>query len=398
MEHMELYIHYPFCVRKCNYCDFLSAPAAHVQRAIYVDALIREIRFMAPLYENRQVDTLFIGGGTPSLMENHELMEVMDTVRTCFEVSDDCEITMEANPGTIDREKSGTIARAGINRLSMGLQSADPVELKLLGRIHTWEDFEESYAWAREAGIKNINVDLMSALPGQDLQSWETTLNKVIEKKPEHISAYSLIIEEGTPFYQIYGEMGEQKNRNHWPVLPSEDEERDMYAMTGQMLKCAGYDRYEISNYARPGFECRHNTGYWRRKNYLGLGLGAASLMDGRRFENTRNMEEYLKTFSASGAKVRATDAENFDLCHKIEILSPEDAMAEFMFLGLRLIKGVWDKDFIQAFGKSFMEVYGEPIQKHCREGLLYYIEETGQLAFTAKGIDISNYVLRDFL
>ncbi|HIQ98353.1 MAG TPA: oxygen-independent coproporphyrinogen III oxidase [Candidatus Scybalocola faecavium] len=383
MEHMELYIHYPFCVKKCNYCDFLSAPAAPVQRALYVDALIREMEFLAPEYSTRTVDTLFIGGGTPSLMESHELIKVMDKIRTCFHLSRDCEITMEANPGTIDREKARTMARAGINRLSIGLQSADPGELKLLGRIHTWEDFEESYVWAREAGIKNINVDLMSALPGQDLKSWETTLNKVIEKNPEHISAYSLIIEEGTPFYQIYGETEEQKNRDKWPSLPGEDEDRKMYALTGQMLKSAGYARYEISNYARPGFECRHNTGYWLRKDYLGLGLGAASLMDGRRFENTRDLKAYL----------------NGDFSHKnIQILSRADAMAEFMFLGLRLINGVWDKDFIRTFGKSFMEVYGEPIRQHCQEGLLYYIEETGQLALTERGIDVSNYVLCDFL
>ena len=316
-------------------------------------------------------------------MESHELIKVMDKIRTCFHLSRDCEITMEANPGTIDREKARTMARAGINRLSIGLQSADPGELKLLGRIHTWEDFEESYVWAREAGIKNINVDLMSALPGQDLKSWETTLNKVIEKNPEHISAYSLIIEEGTPFYQIYGETEEQKNRDKWPSLPGEDEDRKMYALTGQMLKSAGYARYEISNYARPGFECRHNTGYWLRKDYLGLGLGAASLMDGRRFENTRDLKAYL----------------NGDFSHKnIQILSRADAMAEFMFLGLRLINGVWDKDFIRTFGKSFMEVYGEPIRQHCQEGLLYYIEETGQLALTERGIDVSNYVLCDFL
>ena len=383
MEHMELYIHYPFCVKKCNYCDFLSAPAAPVQRALYVDALIREMEFLAPEYSTRTVDTLFIGGGTPSLMESHELIKVMDKIRTCFHLSRDCEITMEANPGTIDREKARTMARAGINRLSIGLQSADPGELKLLGRIHTWEDFEESYVWAREAGIKNINVDLMSALPGQDLKSWETTLNKVIEKNPEHISAYSLIIEEGTPFYQIYGETEEQKNRDKWPSLPGEDEDRKMYALTGQMLKSAGYARYEISNYARPGFECRHNTGYWLRKDYLGLGLGAASLMDGRRFENTRDLKAYL----------------NGDFSHKnIQILSRADAMAEFMFLGLRLINGVWDKDFIRTFGKSFMEVCGEPIRQHCQEGLLYYIEETGQLALTERGIDVSNYVLCDFL
>ena len=396
---MELYIHYPFCVRKCNYCDFLSAPAAPVQRALYVQALIHELCFMSPEYKNKKIDTLFIGGGTPSLMEGEELLVLMDAVRTCFTLEDGCEITIEGNPGTINEKKARDMAAAGINRLSLGLQSADEKELKLLGRIHTWEDFENSFMAARQAGIHNINVDLMSALPGQTEASWENTLARVLQKRPEHISAYSLIIEEGTPFYKIYTESGEKRGESAWPDLPGEDEDRKMYAMTGRILEQAGYGRYEISNYARPGFECRHNIGYWQRRDYLGVGLGASSLINGRRFDNTRNMEEYLQTFSASVPQIRDTDAESFDICHKnIEVLTREDAMAEFMFLGLRLIRGVNDQEFIRAFGTSFMDVYREPIQKHCREGLLCYIEETGQLSLTEQGIDVSNYVLCDFL
>ena len=332
-------------------------------------------------------------------MEGEELLALMDVVRTCFTLEDGCEITIEGNPGTINEKKARDMAAAGINRLSLGLQSADEKELKLLGRIHTWEDFENSFMAARQAGIHNINVDLMSALPGQTEASWENTLARVLQKHPEHISAYSLIIEEGTPFYKIYTESGEKRGESAWPDLPGEDEDRKMYAMTGRILEQAGYGRYEISNYARPGFECRHNIGYWQRRDYLGVGLGASSLINGRRFDNTRNMEEYLQTFSASVPQIRDTDAESFDICHKnIEVLTREDAMAEFMFLGLRLIRGVNDQEFIRAFGTSFMDVYREPIQKHCREGLLCYIEENGKLSLTEQGIDVSNYVLCDFL
>ena len=406
---MELYIHYPFCEKKCNYCDFLSAPATIEDRAVYMRALNREIRGMGEVCRNKCVDTVFIGGGTPSLMEPEELMALMEAVRASFCLSKNCEITMEANPGTLDRDFLIAASASGIGRLSLGLQSADNKELEYLGRIHKYEDFCESFQQARESGIKNINVDLMSALPGQTAASWERTLELVSGLGPEHVSAYSLIIEEGTPFYALYHEadrlraLGEcqpsqREMGTFMPKLPDEDTERQMYQLTESLLTQYGYRRYEISNYARPGFECRHNVGYWRRVDYLGTGLGASSLMDGKRFDNTRDLNEYLnfwgrrQLFWEAGGPAEAG-------CHKnIQILDQADAMAEFMFLGLRLTKGVRNQDFIHCFGQSFMDIYGKVITKHCQNGLLHYIEETGQLYFTARGLDVSNYVLCDFL
>lgn len=390
MIDMELYIHYPFCAQKCRYCDFLSAPADRNVRSRYMDALIEEIRTQAPVFGGQPVETLFIGGGTPSLMPPEDLARLMEAVRSDFQVTSDAELTMEANPGTLSSEFLETMVRCGINRLSLGLQSADDRELKLLGRIHTFEQFCESFHLARAAGLKNINVDLMSALPGQTLSSWQRTLEAVLALEPEHISAYSLIIEEGTPFYEIYGGGGGS------PPLPDEDTERQMYAWTKTALAARGYGRYEISNYARPGRECRHNIGYWRRRNYLGLGLGASSLMDGRRFTNTRDMEKYLSVYDPQAAKNAVIPPGN--VYEDEQVLTTAEQMEEFMFLGLRLMEGVCDPDFRAAFGISMLDIYGEVIQKHCGEGLLHYIEEKGKLCLTERGIDVSNYVLSDFL
>lgn len=385
---MELYIHYPFCAKKCNYCDFLSAPSSAQNRAVYMNALFNEISYMSHLYPSRQIDTIFIGGGTPSLMTPLQLRRLMETIRSGFDVSEKCEITIEANPKTLTRELCAVMKQTGINRLSLGLQSACDEELARLGRIHRFADFCDSYQMAREAGIDNINIDLMSALPGQTIQSWENTLHTVAAMKPEHISAYSLIIEEGTPFYSIYGETATPKG---YSPLPSEDEDRRMYMRAKEILKDYGYERYEISNYAKAGFECRHNIGYWKREEYLGLGLGASGFADGCRYENTSDLSKYIRTFSENGNLEK-------DCRENMYQLSVEDAMSEFMFLGLRLTKGVEDSDFIRQFGKSFMDVYGEAIFRHIQEGLLIYIENTGRLFFTERGLDISNYVLSDFV
>lgn len=391
---MELYIHYPFCSKKCNYCDFLSAPASAQKRSLYMEALTREISAMSHYCENNMVDTVFIGGGTPSLMSCDELYRLMNTIRKFYRLTEQCEITIEANPGTLTREFVQVIKDTGINRLSLGLQSADDHQLELLGRIHRYGDFYESFQMAREAGIKNINVDLMSALPGQTLLSWKETLHRTASLSPEHISAYSLIIEEGTPFYEKYAMQSNVKLPEN-AMLPDEDTERLMYIAAREILGEYGYHRYEISNYARPGFECRHNIGYWRREEYIGLGLGASSFMEGKRFDNTRDFDEYVFFWNTSGGDCRKI----FEGCHKnITDIGMKDAMAEFMFLGLRLTAGVFEREFIHLFGQSFMDIYGEVIERHCREGLLHYIEETGQLYLTDRGIDVSNYVLCDFV
>lgn len=371
-KELELYIHIPFCVRKCAYCDFLSGPAGYEAQRAYKEALIREIENVES-FANSEVSSIFIGGGTPSVFSEQWMAEILEKVYAHFTVRQDAEISIEVNPGTVDLKKLAVYRQAGINRISFGCQSGNDRELKMLGRIHTWEEFLESFSMAREAGFSNINVDLMSGLPGQSLQSWEESLHKTAQLKPEHISAYSLIIEEGTPF-------ASQKLE-----LPEEEEERKMYERTREILEDWGYHQYEISNYAKPGRECRHNLGYWQRKEYLGLGLGSASLVRDTRFSNTRSMENYLNN-SGNVAKIR----------EEREILTVQEQMEEFMFLGLRMTEGISVTEFREVFGVSLEHIYGKILEKYKRMELL---EETGgQLRLTRKGISVSNPILADFL
>ncbi len=377
-KELELYIHIPFCVKKCLYCDFLSGPQSKQVIDAYVTALIREIKAYSET--TRVVTSIFLGGGTPSILEATHIQQIFVALREVFQISTDAEITIEANPGTITHEKLKTYKQVGINRISFGLQSANNEELKLLGRIHTFEEFLDGYRLARECGFNNINVDLISAIPKQTLESWEETLNKVIALSPEHISAYSLIIEEGTPFAKDYGEgcCGARE-------LPSEDEERLMYQKTEELLKEAGYYRYEISNYAKAGKECKHNLGYWERKDYLGLGLGASSLMDNIRYNNTENLIEYIE--HSATLKIIT--------CNK-ERLTTKEQMEEFVFLGMRKMEGISRRDFRENFGVSIEECYGQGIKQMLADGL---VEESGEyLRLTSKGIDVSNYVFVEIL
>ena len=348
----------------------------------YMEALIREARDRAEVCREYLVTSVFIGGGTPSLVETKQLEELLKTVRESYRLAPDAELTIEVNPGTVDREKLSHFRKAGLNRLSIGLQSADDRELKELGRIHTWEQFLVCFRSARQAGFDNINVDVMSALPGQSLADYRRTLNEVLSltPPPEHISAYSLILEEGTPLFEM-AEAGRIQ-------MPDEDTDRTMYHETKRLLAHAGYERYEISNYAREGCACRHNCGYWRRRDYLGMGLGAASLMNNIRFKNTCHMKRYL----ADPAGCR----------EDMEILSREEQMEEFMFLGLRLTEGVDPAEFMNLYGCRLEDIYGEVIEKNIREGLLYryQCQQDGgdRLALTDLGLDVSNYVMGQFL
>lgn len=375
-KNLELYLHIPFCVRKCDYCDFLSGPADESVKEAYTAALIRELEGRRDEGDGYEVCSVFIGGGTPSVLAPEWTEQLVKTVRGCYSLSQDAEITMEVNPGTVDREKLKRYRRTGINRLSIGLQSALDEELRRIGRIHSYSQFEEAYYGAREAGFTNINVDVMSALPGQGLKDYALTLKTVLglNPPPEHISAYSLIVEEGTAFAEL--------DRSGKLNLPDEDCERRMYELTGEMLYSAGYHRYEISNYALRGCECRHNCGYWNRVNYLGFGIGAASLMENRRFSNGSGMEAYLENPMA----VREA----------VQELTIQEQMEEFMFLGLRLTNGVNKRIFLQEFGRSLESVYTEVLERNRRDGLL---EEDGDtIRLTARGIDVSNYVMAQFL
>ena len=377
-KELELYLHIPFCVSKCKYCDFLSAPSGEEQRQIYVERLCRRIRYWSDVIHNYgyEIVSIFVGGGTPSILTEAQITQVFEVVYESFPIREDAEITLEMNPGTDVKDKLPVYRKLGINRLSMGLQSADNKELKCLGRIHTYEDFRQVYQWAREAGFTNVNVDLMSAIPGQTLESYVDTLRKVADLEPEHISAYSLIIEEGTPFCERYGE------GRHAEELPDEDTERQMYVRTREILEDYGYHRYEISNYAKDGYECRHNLGYWDRKEYLGLGAGASSLMDHIRWKEPDHI----------GPSTGLVLEEREDFTR----LSRKDEMEEFMFLGLRKIKGVSEQDFYKSFKVSMDEEYKDNIENLIKEGLL--VREEDRIRLTDRGIDLSNYALSQFL
>ena len=373
---LELYVHIPFCIRKCAYCDFVSGPGTKAMQKEYEEALLAEIDAAEEAAE-REVITVFFGGGTPSAVEAGMLARVMEKLRSKYVFSEDAEITLEANPGTLDVEKLKCYRKSGFNRISIGCQSVHDEELRRLGRIHTFAEFQESFALARDAGFANINVDLMSGLPEQSEKKWEESLRTIAELSPEHISAYSLIVEPGTPF-------AEQKLD-----LPDEDTEREMYARTAEILAEYGFFQYEISNYAKPGRECRHNIGYWTGIEYLGLGLGASSYIQGFRFHNESDLSCYDKI------RMNGTDADE-KLHQEITRLSDKEKMEEFMFLGLRMIKGVSGSEFFQRFGQNMWNVYGNVLNKLKDEGLI--IVEMPDVRLSDYGIDVSNYVLSEFL
>ena len=376
---IEVYIHIPFCVKKCSYCDFLSFSAEKEQRQLYIDALKKEI---GQFGFDMPVRSVFIGGGTPSVLAAGQITELLDTLRGRAKILPEAEISIEANPGTVDEDKLRAYRAAGINRISFGCQSFHDDELKMLGRIHGRNDILDSFYLARSAGFANINLDLMSAIPGQTLASWEDNLRQAIALGPEHLSAYSLILEEETPL---------AKNRD-LPPLPDEETEREMYRRTGEILSDAGYLQYEISNYAREGYRCRHNLGYWTGVPYVGFGIGAAGFLPGGmlgeteaglfvRYANTGDLSEYLS------GKGRFASWEPLDV---------EERKAEFMILGLRLTEGVAEEEYRQRFGTPLMEDYGMQIEKHLAAGLL--VRSGGRLFFSPDGVSVSNAVLVDFL
>ncbi len=372
---LSIYIHIPFCKRKCLYCDFLSAPACEQERESYVKALLREIPCMAEKCRDYQVISIFFGGGTPSLLSAGQMERIMNVVKRNYDLAQNAEISMECNPATASYDTLKAYKESGINRLSIGLQSANDEELKALGRIHDYRQFLQTYEDARKAGFNNINIDLMSALPGQTLASYGETLQKVVALNPEHISAYSLIVEEGTPFYDMELE------------LPDEELEREMYYLTNSVLEKTGYSRYEISNYAKDGYECRHNLTYWTGVDYIGFGIGAASYFQGYRYKNTSDIKTYQQ----------ASFMPESDAWHEeIGLLSVEEMMEEFMFLGLRLKKGISEHDFLEKFGKTVEEVYPSVLSRLIDEGVL--IQKDHRIYLSKRGTDVANYVMAEFL
>ena len=387
---LGLYIHIPFCIKKCSYCDFLSFSATDQAKEQYVQQLIKELQVRSAAFKDCFLDTVFLGGGTPSALEERHIAGIMDAVQGNFTLEENAEITMEMNPGTVNEQKFMAYHKAGINRISFGVQSMQNKELRLLGRIHTVEEFLENYKAARKAGFSNINIDLMSALPNQTLKDVQKNLTEAVKLSPEHLSCYGLIIEEGTPFYQLYEEQelrrqaGEERPED---TLPTEQLEREMYQWISDFLEEQGYVHYEISNYARPGMECKHNLKYWERKEYLGVGLGAASFVKDTRFSNVRTIEEYLQADIEQEMEV---------LMEEQEIIDETSAMEEFMFLGLRMNEGVTRAAFEQSFGVPIEAVYLETLRKLKEQGLLQMI--AGRIALTDKGMDLANYVMAKFL
>ena len=408
MNHFELYIHIPFCVRKCGYCDFLSFPAGKDVQMRYLDALKREIRLTGEILRRQAaVSSIFIGGGTPSLLEAGQIAGIMQELYEQFCISSDAEITIEANPGTVDLDKLHSFRTAGINRISIGCQSMHDRELARMGRIHDHAAFLESYRLARQAGFENVNLDLISALPEQSLQDWRETLHATAALEPEHISAYSLILEEGTPFYA----------QRETLLLPDEDTERAMYEETAEILAGYGFEQYELSNYAKPGRYCRHNLGYWTGVPYLGLGLGAASYWPAEtagtesdtaehiadltpeqqmqpwmvRFSKTSDLETYFTALvSGNGPAKIPVDLNSY------EYLKKTDCMAEFMILGLRLTEGISKEEFRQRFQSDLQDVYGAILQKYESAGLLHNGKD--RVFLTGQGRSLANIVMMEFL
>ncbi|MGO5135149.1 radical SAM family heme chaperone HemW [Clostridium butyricum] len=373
MKEMSLYIHIPFCKQKCLYCDFPSYAGKESLINEYIRALNEEILKKCSKYK---IASIFVGGGTPSYLNEINLESLLKTINL-LDFKDEFEFTIECNPGTLNEEKLALMKNYNVNRISMGLQTTNDNILKEIGRIHSFEEFKKNYNQARKAGFKNINVDLMFGLPNQNMKDWKVSLEDVMSLEPDHISAYSLIIEEGTCFYNLYN--------NDKLNIPNEEEERSMYLFTKGFLKDYGYNQYEISNYAKANKECFHNKVYWKCNEYLGLGVSASSFVDEKRFKNIDDIKIYIEKIN-----------NNEDVTEEIHVNNINDDMEEFMFMGLRMIEGINLKIFKKRFGKDVFDIYDEVIKNNIKKGLL--VVDSEKLYLSEKGIELSNYVMSDFI
>ena len=378
MKKIGIYIHIPFCIQKCYYCDFCSFDKLQNKQAEYVDALIEEIKNTHNKNE-LLIKTVYIGGGTPSILNVNELKQVMEAIKTNFLLSKDCEITVEMNPGTVTKEKLQIYKDSGINRLSIGLQSTNDEILKELGRIHNYKQFEDIYEDARALGFNNINVDLMIGLPNQTIDDVSKSLKNIIQKNPEHISVYSLILEDDTKLKNLIEE-GKLS-------LPDEDTERAMYWTVKNTLEKNGYNHYEISNFSKLGYESKHNTDCWNQKEYIGFGIAAHSYFNNIRYSNICDINEYVKN-------INSKDFEKNVIIHEIQ--EEQDKMNEYMILGLRMIKGVNEQIFKEKFSKDVNDVYKKSIEKLINLELIS--NEKGIIKLTKKGIDFANIVWEEFV
>jgi oxygen-independent coproporphyrinogen III oxidase len=372
-----IYIHIPYCLHKCGYCDFNSHPENREESAIYVSALLSEIEHYAPQLADQTVPSVFFGGGTPTILPPASLDKILNHVKRYYNLSQDCEITLEANPATIKQETLDQIHTSGFNRISIGVQSFDLDELKLLERVHNEEEIHTTVERARLAGFNNLSLDLMSGLPGQAPEKWQSHLQKALDKNPDHISAYGLTIEPATSFYKL--------QERGLLTLPPEETQLEMFISTIETLQSAGYEQYEISNFARPGFECRHNLNYWDNGEYLGLGAGASSYLKGERFKNINLPSLYIREVQAKGSAVESTE--------KLELLH---AMGETIMLGLRVLKGIPIEEFESRFKISFKKVYGKVINPLLSDGLITLNQN--RMALSRKGLFLADSVILKFL
>lgn len=374
---LGLYIHVPFCAQKCYYCDFNSYKIKSNEKEDYLINIEKEMKFYKEEFKDKYFDTVFFGGGTPSILKIDELRKLVNYMFENFNIKKDAEITIECNPGTINKEKLKAIKEMGINRLSIGLQATQNYHLKSIGRIHTYEEFEKNYYDAIDVGLTNINVDLMYALPNQKEEEWKETLDKIIKLNPSHISAYSLILEEGTKLYDMY-------ENNEFNLL-DEDTDIDMYEYTINTLKKYGYNQYEISNYAKKGKECKHNVIYWKCDNYLGLGPGASGYINDVRYSNIEDLNEYNNKINQN---IKPISEENK--------LSEKDKIEEFIFMGLRMNEGINLEVFKERFKIDFYELYKEVLDKLLERELIKL--DKFNLSLTQKGREISNSVFIEFI
>lgn len=382
-NNLGIYIHIPFCERKCSYCGFLSFPLRNDLLEKYIDYLCKEIEYMAEIYGNRYiVDTVFIGGGTPSLLKPNHIKRIMNELKSGFEIDKNAEISIESNPNSLDLHKLDTYLKSGINRLSMGIQSFDNDVLKKIGRIHDVKTAIDAYKMARNAGFDNINIDLMFALPDQNKEIWQETLKIAFSLEPEHISFYSLQIEENTEFYNRY------KNDNL--NVPSDKIADEMYQMALNMIKANNYNHYEISNCSKNGYNCRHNIKYWQLDDYLAFGIGASGYIDGYRYKNPDDMKAW---------ELEVKNKTSIDKKEESVIEPMEDAIAVFCFTALRTKNGIDFAKFQKRFGKSFFDIYNDKrefIEKEVLNGHMILTENN--LKLTENGILISNDLMCEFV
>lgn len=376
-----VYIHIPFCMKKCFYCDFVSYANKEDMIEKYIKALEKEIKIKAEENKLLKINTIYIGGGTPSFIDSKHIVYIINAIKESFNVKENAEITIEVNPRTVTKNKLEDYIKCGINRISIGLQTTNNELLKQIGRIHTYEQFLETYNLIRMVGFNNINVDLMLALPNQTIKDLEDSLNKVIMLKPEHISVYSLILEEKTKLYDLV-ESGKLE-------LLDESIERNMYWKVKNILEQNGYKHYEISNFAKQGYESKHNLNCWNQEEYLGMGVAAHSYLNNKRYSNTENLEQYInKLLDEEGIK------NDIVTVHEEQTL--EDKQKEYMLLGLRKIEGVKISDFKNKFVQNPIYIFRKELDKLVKEDLIQV--EDNNIKLTKKGLDLANLVFEEFV